>query len=67
MRISVGVPGPGLGGEVGVGDLAAHDADQVALPLGERAVGLQRVLEPADADDRQATPRAGSRAGMNIA
>ena len=52
-RISSVAPGPGLGGEVGVGDLAAHDADEVAVALGERPLGLQRILEPADADDRQ--------------
>ena len=49
----VGGPGAGLGGEVGVGDLAAHDAHQVAVPLGQRPLGLQRILEPADAHHRQ--------------
>ena len=46
-------PGAGLGREVGVGDLAAHHADQVAVALGQRPLGLERVLEPADADDGQ--------------
>ena len=49
----LGRPGPRLGRELGVGDLAAHDADEVAVALGERPLGLQRVLEPADADDGQ--------------
>ena len=49
----VGGAGAGLGGEVGVGDLAAHHADEVAVALGQRPLGLQRVLEPADADHRQ--------------
>ena len=44
---------PGLGGEVGVGDLAAHDADEIAMALGECPLGLQRILEPSDAHDRQ--------------
>ena len=46
-------PGPCLGREVGVGDLPAHDADEVAVALGEGPLGLQRVFEPADADDWQ--------------
>ena len=40
-----------LGCEVGVGDLAAHHAHQVAVALGQRSFGLQRVLEPTDTDD----------------
>ena len=61
-RISRGVPGAGLGGEVRVGDLAAHHAHQVAVALGQGPLGLQRVLEPADADDRQ-VDRAADRGG----
>ena len=49
----VGGAGPGLGRELGIGDLPAHDADEVAVALGERPLGLQRVLEATDADDRQ--------------
>ena len=48
-----GVAGPGLGAEVGVGDLPAHHAHQVAHPVGQGPVGLQRVLEPPDPDHRQ--------------
>ena len=39
--------------EVGVGDLTAHDADEVAVTLLDGALGLQRVLEPAHAHHRQ--------------
>ena len=49
----VGGTGPRLGGELGVGDLPAHDTDEVAVTLGERALGLERVLEATDADHRQ--------------
>jgi hypothetical protein len=59
----VGEPGAGLGHEVGVGDLAAHHADQVALPFGERPLGLQRVLEPTDARRPAGRPPCGSRSG----
>ena len=31
----------------------AHHADEVAVALGQRPLGLQRILEAADADDRQ--------------
>ena len=65
--MSVGEAGPGLGGEVGVGDLAPHDADQVAVALGERPLGLERVLEAADADDRAGRPPARIADGMNSA
>ena len=59
-------PGAGLGREVGVGDLAAHDADEVAVALGQRPLGLQRILEPADADHRQ-LDRLAHGDGMNSA
>ena len=49
----VGGPGLGLRGEVGIGDLAANDADQIAMALGKGPLGLQRILETTDADDRQ--------------
>ncbi len=49
----VGGPDPGLGGEVGVGDLAAHHAHQVAVTIGDRSFGLEGVLEPADPDHGQ--------------
>ena len=49
----VGGTGTGLGHELGVGNLAAHDADEIAVALGQRPLGLQRVLEPADADHGQ--------------
>ena len=63
MRISAASPDPGLGGEVGVGDLAADHADQVALAGRERPVGLQRVLEPAHPDHRQRDRVADRRSG----
>jgi hypothetical protein len=48
----VGRAGFGLRGEVGIGNLTANDADQVAMALGQCSFGLQRVLEAADANDR---------------
>ena len=48
-----GMTRPGLGAEVGVGNLAPHDAHEVAHAVGQGPVGLQRVLEPADSDHRQ--------------
>ncbi len=58
-----GVPRPGLGREVRVGDLAPHHPDQVAEPVAEGPVGLERVLEPAHADHRHASPPGGWRSG----
>ncbi len=49
----VGGAGPGLGREVGVGDLPAHHPDEIAVALGERPFDLQRILEATDADHRQ--------------
>ncbi len=49
----VGGTRPRLGGELGVGDLPAHDADEVAVAFGQRAFGLERVLEATDAHHRQ--------------
>ncbi len=37
----------------GVGDLATHHADEVAVALGQRPLRLQWVLEPPDTDHRQ--------------
>ena len=61
--MSSACPARALADEVGVGDLAAHDADEVAVALGQRPLGLQRVLEPADADDRQVDGLAERRTG----
>ena len=63
----VGGAGAGLGREVGVGDLAPHDADEVAVALGQRPLGLQRVLEPPDADHRAGRRPCGCADGMNSA
>ena len=48
----VGCTRPRLGGELGVGDLPAHHTDEVAVSLGQRAFGLERVLEATDAHHR---------------
>ena len=48
------VAGAGLGREVGVGDLAADHPDQVAQPGLQGPIRLQRVLEAAHADHREA-------------
>ena len=52
-RISSVAPARRLGRELGVCDLPPHDADQVAVSFGERALGLERILEPTDAYHRQ--------------
>ncbi len=39
--------------ELRISDLATHDPHQVALPLGQCTLGLQRILEAAHADHRQ--------------
>ena len=59
----VGGAGAGLGGEVGVGDLAPHHADEVAVALGQRPLGLQRVLEPARRRRPAGRPPCGSPTG----
>ncbi len=53
VRMSRACPDPGLGREVGVGDLAADDPDEVTVTVAERPIGLHRVLEPTDPDDGQ--------------
>ena len=45
--------GARLASEVRVGDLAADDPHEVAVPLAQRAVCLDRVLEAADPDHGQ--------------
>ncbi len=50
----------GLQGEVRVGDLATHDADQVTVTLRQCPLGLQRVLE-------RPTPTTGSSTALRIA
>ena len=61
------MPRPGLGREVGIGDLAAHYAHQIAVPVGQSTLGLDRVLDPAHPDNRQAdrpTHRVGDKQGV---
>ena len=62
----VGGAGAGLGREVGVGDLSAHHADEIAVAFGERPFGLQRILEATDADTGRSTALRIAE-GMNIA
>ena len=62
-----GMAGPGLGREVGVGDLAAHHPDQVAQPVVEGPIGLERVLEPAHARPPGRPPPSRMALGMNMA
>ncbi len=56
----VGGARAGLHGEVGVGDLAAHDADEVAVALGQCPLGLQRSL-------KRPTPTTGNSTALRIA
>ena len=48
-----GMTGTGFGGEVGIGDLAPHHADQIADAVVEGALGLLGVLEPAHPHHRE--------------
>ena len=41
-------PGAGLCREVGIGDLTAHNAHEIAVALGQGSLGLQRILEAPD-------------------
>jgi len=44
---------PRLRRELGICDLAAHDADQVAMTIGERAFRLEWILEATDTNNWQ--------------
>ena len=46
-RTSLGMPGPSLGDEVRVGDLAAHDRDHVGVAGGEHHLGVSRRADVA--------------------
>ena len=48
-----GKPRAGLGDEIRVGDLPPHHAHQVAVTVGQRPLGLDRVLDPAHPDHGQ--------------
>ena len=49
----VGGTGTSLDCKVGVGDLSTHNSDEVALTFGECTLGLQRIFETANADNRK--------------
>ena len=49
----VGRSGTGFGGEVGIGNLPAHNTHQITVPFSQCTFGLQWILESSNTDDRE--------------